>query len=87
MGRVPSDRPKKLPAKLLSIRRSLKLSQSGMVERLELRDKLTREDISKYERGVRLPALLTLLAYARAGRTTVDVLIDDDARLARVRTK
>ena len=81
MGRVPSDRPRKLPGKLLQLRKALKLSQAGMVERLGLTDKLTREDISKYERGVRLPALLTLLRYARAGGTTVDVLIDDDARL------
>lgn len=43
-----------------------------------LSDKLTRNEISKYERGVREPALSSLLKYARAAVVNVEVLMDDD---------
>lgn len=78
MGRNPSERPVRLAEKLAHIRELLMLSQAEMVRRLGLEHKLTREDISKYERGVRVPPLLTLLKYARAAKISVDVLIDDD---------
>lgn len=82
MGRTPSERPKRLAEKLSQVRLMLTLSQGGMVRRLGLEDRLTREDISKYERGVRVPSLLTLLKYAKAAGVTVDVLIDDDVDLS-----
>jgi transcriptional regulator with XRE-family HTH domain len=82
MGRTPSERPKRLAEKLTQVRLMLTLSQGGMVRRLGLEDKLTREDISKYERDVRMPSLLTLLKYAKAAGVTVDVLIDDDVDLS-----
>jgi transcriptional regulator with XRE-family HTH domain len=81
MGRAPSEKPARLAEKLTQIRNALDLSQDGMVRRLGLEQKLTREDISKYERGLRLPSLLTLLKYARAAGLSVDVLIDDDLDL------
>lgn len=58
-------------------RRHLGLSQEGLVRQFGLWAKLTRNDISKYERGVREPSLSTLLKYARAGEVSVEVLIDD----------
>jgi transcriptional regulator with XRE-family HTH domain len=33
--------------------------------------------VSEFERGKREPSLLTLLAYARAARVSMDVLVDD----------
>ena len=48
---------------------------------LGLSRKLTRNEISKYERGLRGPALAVLLKYARAAKVNVEVLIDDDLEL------
>ena len=70
-----------LPEKLLHIREHLKLSQNELVRRLGLESKVTREDISKFERGVREPSLPTLLKYARACGVSTDILIDDEAEL------
>ena len=70
-----------LPQKLLCIREYLKLSQNELVRKLGLEDKLTREDISKFERGVREPSLKVILRYARSVGISTDVLIDDEAEL------
>lgn len=70
-----------LPQKLLQIREHLGLSQNELVRRLGLENKVTREDISKFERGVREPSLPTLLKYARACGVSTDVLIDDEVGL------
>jgi transcriptional regulator with XRE-family HTH domain len=81
MGSSPREKPARLAEKLTHIRRVLNLSQDEMVRRLSLEDQLTREEISKYERGLRVPSLLTLLKYARAAGLIVDDLIDDDLEL------
>lgn len=52
-----------------------------MISRMRLEEKLTRENISAFERGVREPSLLVLLQYARAAGVYVDVLIDDELEL------
>src|SRR5438046_444372 len=54
------ERPKRLGEKLGFIRKQLELSQNEMVRRLGLSGKLTREEVSAYERGVREPSLPTL---------------------------
>jgi transcriptional regulator with XRE-family HTH domain len=77
MGRTPREKPTRLAEKLTCIRRALGLSQDEMVRRLGVEDQLTREEISKYERDLRTPSLLTLLKYARAAGLVVDDLIDD----------
>ena len=82
MGRGSRDRPNKLGKKLARIRGYLGLSQDGLVRALDLSAKLTRNDISKYERGVREPALPVLLKYARVARISVEVLIDDSLELS-----
>ena len=79
MGRSPTAKPAKLAKKLLAVRTGLDLSQAEMAARLSKR--LSREDVSKYERGVRVPTLLTLLKYARAAKVSMDVLVDDDLSL------
>lgn len=81
MGRTPSKRPARLAEKLKAVRKGLGLSQGGMVRVLGYEENLTREDISKYERSVQTPSLLTLLAYAKAANITVDSLIDDEVDL------
>jgi transcriptional regulator with XRE-family HTH domain len=81
MGRNPREKPLRLAEKLAHIRKRLNLSQGEMVQRLGLQYDLTREEISKYERGLRSPSLLTLLKYARASGLIVDQLIDDEIDL------
>jgi transcriptional regulator with XRE-family HTH domain len=84
MGRIPREKPSRLAEKLTYIRKALNLSQDGMVHRLGIGDHLTREEISKYERGLRIPSLLTLLKYARVACLIVDDIIDDDLDLPEV---
>ena len=75
------ERPKRLGRKLAAIRKQLELSQNEMVRRLGLSGKLTREEVSAYERGVREPSLPTLSRYAEIARVWIDVLVDDDLDL------
>lgn len=81
MGRGSREKPERLGAKLARIRDSLELSQEGMVRLLAPGGKLTRNDISKYERAVREPSLLLLLRYARVAGVSTDELLDDDLDL------
>lgn len=81
MGRGKRERPDRLGEKLAEIRKRLGLSQNEMLRYLGLDDKLTREELSAYERGVREPSLLTLLKYAKMIRLSVDILIDDEVDL------
>jgi transcriptional regulator with XRE-family HTH domain len=74
-------RPIHLAAKLLQVREGLGLSQTTVIERLNLGEHLTRGKISEYERAEREPDLLTLLAYARGAGVHVDDLIDDSIEL------
>jgi transcriptional regulator with XRE-family HTH domain len=48
-----------------------------MLRYLGIDGEYTREEISAYERGVRLPPLHVLLKYSKAARVWVNVLIDD----------
>jgi transcriptional regulator with XRE-family HTH domain len=81
MGRGSREKPTKLGKKLVKLRAYLGLSQDGLVRALGLTAKLTRNDISKYERGVREPSLSVLLKYARASRVNLELLIDDELDL------
>lgn len=81
MGRSPREKPVRLAEKLAYIRNSLNLSQEEMIRLLGLEARLTREEISKYERGLRAPSLPNLLKYARAAGLIVDELIDDEIDL------
>jgi transcriptional regulator with XRE-family HTH domain len=83
MGRGSREIPARLGEKLTQIRGYLDVSQDGLVRIFGLTEKLTRNDISKYERGVREPALAVLLKYARAASVNVEVLMDDDMELPR----
>ena len=72
------QKPEKLASKLLKIRENLKISQNEMVRKLNAENQIDRAKISEFESGRRIPALNLLLAYARAGNTSVDFLIDDE---------
>jgi transcriptional regulator with XRE-family HTH domain len=73
-------KPERLPEKLLEIRTKLGLSQGGMSRRLGGED-VERAYISKFERGVLIPPLHILLAYAEAANVWVEVLIKDSLNL------
>lgn len=81
MGRTSREKPARLAEKLVLIREALGLSQNEILSRLGLTERLNRDDISKYERGVREPSLPVLLRYARAANVSTDVLIDDELDL------
>jgi transcriptional regulator with XRE-family HTH domain len=81
MGRGSREKPTKLGKKLRQIRTYLGVSQDGLVSHLGLSRKLTRNDISKYERGLREPTLSVLLKYARAAEVNAETLIDDAVEL------
>ena len=81
MGRGVREKPSRLGQQLALIREVLGLSQDGIVRLLGQSHRISRNEISKYERGLREPSLIVLLKYARAAGVSVDVLIDDDLDL------
>lgn len=81
MGRTPREKPLRLAEKLIHIRKALNLSQNDLIRSLGLEGQHTREEISKYEHGLRVPSLLTLLKYAQMSGLVVDDLIDDRVNL------
>ena len=81
MGTRAREAPARLAEKLVQIREALDLSQDGMIRRMGVTEKIIREDISKYERGVRQPSLLVVLEYARAANIQMEVLVDDSLNL------
>jgi len=81
MGKGRRPHPQRLAEKLLQIRLALGLSQGGMLERLDVSEKLDRSRISTYELGSREPSLLVLLKYAQCVGVSTDVLIDDELDL------
>ena len=81
MGRTQRERPARLGEKLLRIRLSLGFSQSEILRHLGLDDRLNRDDVSKYERGVREPSLIVLLKFAQAAGVCMDYLVNDNLEL------
>lgn len=81
MAKSSRRKPERLAEKLLEIRLKLDLSQNGMIRRLGLTDELQQDYISKFERGVLVPPLHVLLAYAEAANVWVEALIKDSVNL------
>ena len=81
MGRSPRPKPERLTEKLLGIRLALGLSQSEMLARLGLGEKLARAAVAGYELGTIEPPLPVILQYARAAGICTDVLLDDQLDL------
>jgi transcriptional regulator with XRE-family HTH domain len=70
-----------LAAKLLQIREALELSQTELLYRLGVQDRLIRANVSSYEKGRTEPPLPVLLGYARLANVPVEALIDDKLKL------
>lgn len=77
MAKASRKKPERLAEKLLEVRQKLGLSQNGMIRHLGLSEELAQDYISKFERGVLVPPLHILLAYAEAANVWVEVLIKD----------
>jgi len=75
------SRPENLGQKLRQIRIDLALSPLQIIRRLGFEDSMQVGRISEYERGLREPSLVVLLAYARVARVHLENLIDDDLDL------
>jgi transcriptional regulator with XRE-family HTH domain len=80
VGRAKSGTPRRLPEKLFAVREKLGASQIEMARLVGLGMSSAR--VSEYERGIREPSFLVLLAYAKAARISTDTLIDDSVELA-----
>ena len=79
MGKASREKPKRLPRKLLLIRKRLGISQSEMAKALKLKAAYTA--VSGYELGTREPSLIVVLRYARLAGISTDVLLDDKLNL------
>jgi len=77
----PRPRPERLAEKLREIRLGLGLSQTQMLRKLEMEERLHYGRISEYESGKREPTLMTILQYARAARVHIEDIIDDELDL------
>jgi transcriptional regulator with XRE-family HTH domain len=81
MGRAARRKPERLAEKLLAIRHALALSQSEMLARLDCRDELTANHISKFELDKHEPSLSICYGTHKLRAYGVDVLINDDLDL------
>ena len=81
MGRASRQKPIHLARKLIEIRTQLDLSQNAILKLMGLDDSLTREEISAFERGIRVPSLPVLLRYAKVAGVCLDILANDDLEL------
>jgi len=81
MARGARVRPDRLPEKLLQIRLALGLSQSELLRRLDLEDKMDYRRISEFERGTTEPHLSVVLQYARAAGVHMEDIVDDELDL------
>ncbi len=79
MGSANRKKPEKLGQKLKAIRDGFEYSFTQMAEKLSDNEiTVLRTDVSRFEKGQREPSLLILLRYARLGKTSIDVLADDE---------
>jgi len=79
MARYKRKSPKKLAAKLRQIRFELGMTQQ------EVADKIGTDasSVSRFERGIRDPSLLEILAYSYMSGVGVEILIDDRRSVGR----
>ena len=78
MARYRRQSPKKLGSKMREVRSRLGMTQEEVARHLGT----DSGAISRYERGLREPSLLEILAFSRMSRVSVEVLIDDKMKLA-----
>ena len=80
MGSI-REKPERLAEKLRQIRLTLGLSQSELLKKLEVEDRIDYPRISGFESGLREPTLIILLQYARVAGVHMEALVDDDLDL------
>jgi transcriptional regulator with XRE-family HTH domain len=81
MARGAREKPRRLAEKLLHIRTSLGISQSEMLRRLGVDDRMDYSRISEFESGKGEPSLPLLLQYARVAGVSMESLADDNMDL------
>ena len=81
MPRYRRKSPKKLGAKMREVRLRLEMTQEQVASYLGT----DSGAVSRYERGLRDPSLLELLAFSRMGGVGMEVLVDDKMSLAKKR--
>lgn len=81
MGRRRRERPERLAEKLRQIRERLGLSQAELIRLMGLGDRLTKSEISAFERGTHEPSLLVLLCYCEAANIYLEALARDNLDL------
>ena len=74
-------RPRRMASKLREIREKLGLSQSQMLAKLDLKEKMHYGRISQYENDEREPSLITVLAYAHVAGVHLEDIVSDDLDL------
>jgi transcriptional regulator with XRE-family HTH domain len=79
MARYRRKSPKKLGSKMREVRLHLGMTQEEVAKYLGT----DSGAISRFERGLRDPSLLEILAFSRMSGVGVEVLIDDKQRLVR----
>ena len=78
MGASPRVRPVRLAAKLAIVRAKLGITQPELAEALsDNKVVVSKQDISKYEKGERDPSLVILLRYSRLARVQMEIFADD----------
>lgn len=74
--------PNRLGEKLKAIREHLGLTTEEIIVKLDCPQiPLHRASITQFEKNRREPQLLVLLKYARLGKTTIEILIDDELNI------
>jgi len=81
MARYRRKAPKKLGSKMREVRLRLDMTQEEVAKYLGT----DSGSISRYERGLREPSLLEILAFSRMSGVGFDVLVDDKMSLAKKR--
>lgn len=79
MPRYRRKAPKKLGRKMREVRLRLEMTQEQVADYLGT----DSGAISRYERGLREPSLLEILAFSRMSGLGIDVLIDDKMSLTK----
>lgn len=81
MARYRRKSPKKLGSKMREVRLRLDMTQEEVAQQLGT----DSGAISRFERGLRDPSLLELLAFSRMSSVGMEVLVDDKISLAKKR--
>lgn len=81
MARYRRKSPKKLAEKLREVRLRLEMTQEEVAKQIGT----DSGAISRFERGLREPSLLEILAYSYMSGVGVEVLIDDKRELSKKR--